>query len=198
MLSLQSGTSIPGKPGRDSQAAQAGSHQRCLRRREISRARDLFYKADERHREDQQNARQDTSHSSGLVDSGSCEASHELFRAHDVKSTVNLKKVGCWPARPSVNGVNATRLALQGALLTSYPKPAVRRELAISLPQGIVCKTTEINHSRTRGLEKLETPFSLPCPNPLRDWTLFVFWVAALLHGQLLFMLSTNRRIPGL
>lgn len=99
LLSLHSGTSIPGRKGRDRQAAQAGSHQRCLRRREISRARDLFYKADESHREDQQNTRRDASHSSGLVDSGSCEASHELFRARDVKSTVTLKKVDCWPVR---------------------------------------------------------------------------------------------------
>lgn len=57
---------------------------------------------------------------------------------------------------------------------------------------GDRCKDTEINCSHTRGLWKLEMPFSLPSLNPLRDWTLFVFWVAAFLHSQLLFTLSTN------
>lgn len=57
------------------------------------------------------NARQDTSHSSRLTDSRSWEANHELFRAHDVKSTVTLKTVGCCPVRSSMDGINATSLA---------------------------------------------------------------------------------------
>lgn len=51
----------------------------------------------------------DTSHSSGLEDSRTCEASQELLRAQDVKSTGTRRKskVHCGPVRPNMNGVNA-------------------------------------------------------------------------------------------
>lgn len=50
-------------------------------------------------------------------------------------STVTLKKIGCWPVSPSMNGVNATNLAApKGALDNIVSLTCRETELAISLP----------------------------------------------------------------